>query len=106
GKVATIPFEVELTLNRDVYTPKKHDFFSSEAKMVKGIGNPVLSPDGRQIAFSALGDLWLLKIGDPVPVKLTDDPFIDAHPCWSPDGKKLAYISDKAGNMDIWVVDP
>jgi Tol biopolymer transport system component len=39
------------------------------------------------------------------PHVLVSDGFSDAEPTWSPDGKRIAYRSDRSGNEDIWVVD-
>lgn len=38
-------------------------------------------------------------------VRLTNDPGLDLHPSWSPDGRKIAFTSNRAGNADIWVMD-
>ena len=70
-----------------------------------GIVDPVVSPDGSRIAFTALGDLWLLRVGQPTPARLTDDPFVELDPVWSPDGTKLAFSSDRGGKMDLWLLD-
>ena len=40
-------------------------------------------------------DLWIVE-GDACPLRLTDGPWADTHPIWSPDGSRLAYISDRA----------
>jgi Tol biopolymer transport system component len=100
-----IPFEVELTVSTPKYDRKTYDFDSDERKPVKGIRCPVVSPDGKQVAFVALGDLWLLTIGNPTPVKLTNDPFYETDPTWSPDGKKLLFSCDKTGNMDLYTLE-
>ena len=72
---------------------------------VKGIVSPSLSPNGKQIAFAALNDLYLLTIGNPVPKRLTTGPSAKAYPAWSPDGRQIAYASDEAGDMNLWLLD-
>jgi dipeptidyl aminopeptidase/acylaminoacyl peptidase len=70
-----------------------------------GIVSPAISPDGGSVAFAALGDLWLMRIGE-LPQNLTNDRFLDTEPAWSPDGSRLAYASDKGGGLlNIWVRD-
>jgi Tol biopolymer transport system component/DNA-binding winged helix-turn-helix (wHTH) protein len=71
---------------------------------------PALSPDGRLVAFSWSGpknenyDIYVLQIGDASPLRLTEDTAVDIHPVWSPDGMRLAYISDKGPGAEIRVV--
>ncbi len=36
---------------------------------------------------------------------LTDDKFFDRYPRWSPDGKKVAFTSDRSGTYEIWTID-
>ena len=62
----------------------------------------MLSPDGQQVVFVALQDLWLRKADGSVE-QLTDDPFVQIMPSWSLDGKFIAYSSDKEGPFAIWV---
>jgi len=100
-----IRFQVGIALPRNTYKRKTYDFNSSVPKPVLGIKGPVISPDGKQIAFAALGDLWLLTKGNKVPKALTNGPAMDVEPNWSPDGTKLAYMSDRNGNMDVWIRD-
>jgi Tol biopolymer transport system component len=72
---------------------------------VKGIMSPAISPDGRSIAFAAIGDLWLMPLGGK-PVNLTTDRFLDTEPAWSPDGRHLAWSSDRGGQLlDLWLRD-
>ena len=80
------------------------DFDSTGARPVRGIMSPALSPDGTQVAFAALGDLWVMPIGGTAR-KITDDRFVEMQPTWSPDGRSLAYSTDRDGTMDLWVRD-
>ena len=99
-----IPFTAELTFTRRPYRQNRRDFDSVAPRQALGIMTPVLSPDGEQIAFAALGDLWLMPI-DGTPQRLTHDRFVDIDPAWSPDGTQLAFSSDRAGTMDLWIHD-
>ena len=70
-----------------------------------GIVGPVLSPDGKTIAFAALGDIYVMSLGGK-PRNLTQDAAYDADPAWSPDGSHLVYASDKAGGLlQLWLRD-
>jgi Tol biopolymer transport system component len=99
-----IPFEAQFTLNRRAYSRKRFDLDSNVTRPVKGVVSPALSPDGMHVIFEALNQLWLMKIGEK-PQPLTHDPFYKEDPAWSPDGKRIAYSSDKAGTEDIYVLD-
>lgn len=100
-----VGFEAKVTLSRPVYERKKYDFEDQAPNPVKGIMGPVISPDGKSVAFAALGDIYIKQIGTDKTENLTDDAFVDIDPTWSPDGKRLAFLSDKAGNMDLWVLE-
>ncbi len=101
-----IPLSAELTVIRPTYSKKKRDFDSEVPRKVLGVFGPVVSPDGSSVAFTALGDIWLVKQGNPKPVQLTKDVAMDIDPEWSRDGKKLAFVSDRNGtNMNIWIRD-
>ncbi len=50
-------------------------------------------------------DIYLLRAGDSVWTKLTDDPAPENWPVWSPDGKKIAYQKWVDGKLDVWVMD-
>ena len=66
---------------------------------------PALSPDGTQIAFSFKGDIFTVPANGGRALQITTHPSHDTRPVWSPDGKLLAFASDRMGSMDIFVVD-
>lgn len=65
---------------------------------------PAPSPDGTQIAFSWQGDLWVAPSTGGAAQRLTIHPAYDFAPIWSPDGKKIAFTSDRHGNDDVFVL--
>ncbi|WP_300537845.1 LpqB family beta-propeller domain-containing protein [Sphingosinicella sp.] len=68
------------------------------------IQTPVLSPDGRTLAFSALGRIYLMPAdGSAKPRRLTSGGDPEFHPAWSPDGQSLAYVTWTAkGAGYVW----
>ena len=64
-----------------------------------------LSPKGERVLFAAHGDIFTAPIEKGPVRNLTATPGAhEKHPAWSPDGSKIAYISDKTGEEEIWVV--
>lgn len=64
-----------------------------------------ISPDGQNIAFSYLGDIWTVPVNGGKALRITStDDFYEDHPIWSPDSKTLAYSSNRTGNFDIFIV--
>ena len=104
GSSSVIPFTATLQLHRPDYPRVHRDLQPQTPQRVLGIVNPAVSPDGTKIAFTAVGDLWLLPSGQQ-PIQLTNDPFVEIDPAWSRDGTRLAYACDRGGNMDVWVHD-
>jgi hypothetical protein len=70
-----------------------------EFKDLGEIYNPAWAPDGRRIAFSALTggvlDLFVYDLQTKQLQRLTDDPFADLDPEWTPDGKELVWVTDR-----------
>ncbi|WP_318216234.1 hypothetical protein [Streptomyces sp. SCL15-6] len=100
----TIGFSAAVTTRRPRYARRRSDFESTGPRPVRGIGSPVLSPDGGHVAFQALNDIYVMKIGR-APKPLTRDQWWKCNPAWSPDGKRLAYSTDRGGTLDIWIRD-
>lgn len=104
GQVEPIEFNATVSFTRAPYARMRRDFDSRAARAVRGVMAPVLSPDGKQVAFAALGDLWVMPIGGAAR-RITHDRFVEMDPAWSPDGRSLAFSSDRSGTMDLWVHD-
>ncbi|MDH4057297.1 MAG: CehA/McbA family metallohydrolase [Cyclobacteriaceae bacterium] len=71
---------------------------------------PDLSPDGTRLVYSSyLGrnwhQLWLLPVSGGYPIPLTYGEHDNSSPRWSPDGKKIAFISNREGNTSMWTVN-
>ncbi len=64
-----------------------------------------VSPDGRQLVFDLLGDLYLLPIEGGQARRLTSGMAYDAQPRFSPDGNKVLFISDRSGGDNLWTIE-
>jgi imidazolonepropionase-like amidohydrolase/WD40 repeat protein len=107
GDAQTVEFKATLQViqAQTQYTRRKRDFDATAPRQALGIVRPVLSPDGKKIAFAALGDIYVMTIGGK-PENLTKDKYLDTDPAWSPDGNQLVYSSDKGGKLlELWIRD-
>lgn len=64
----------------------------------------VISPQGDKIAFCYKGDLYVVPTGGGRALQLTTGSSYETSPIWSPDGKTLAFATDRNGNFDIYTV--
>jgi Tol biopolymer transport system component/imidazolonepropionase-like amidohydrolase len=104
GAAQTIEFTAEVSFARPPFTPKRPPLDITGTQPVRGIMHPTVSPDGTRVVFAALGDLWMMTAGS-TPQRLTNDPFVETEPSWSPDGRLLVFSSDRGGSMDLWLRD-
>ncbi|MFN1836224.1 amidohydrolase family protein [Balneola sp. MJW-20] len=64
-----------------------------------------VSPDGSTIVFDFLGDLYTMPMEGGEATQLTKGMQFDSQPRYSPDGTKIAFISDASGGEGVWIMD-
>ncbi|HYD14135.1 MAG TPA: amidohydrolase family protein [Allosphingosinicella sp.] len=67
--------------------------------------NVDVSPDGSTIAFDLLGDIYTMPIGGGTPRRISSGLAFDMQPRFSPDGRLIAFTSDRGGGDNIWVMN-
>ncbi|MEX1183759.1 MAG: CehA/McbA family metallohydrolase [Gemmatimonadota bacterium] len=71
-----------------------------------GVLDPAPSPDGRSIAFSSRGWIWVLDLASGVARRVTRGAAaIDSRPAWSPDGASIAFVRDDTRRTWVVVAD-
>lgn len=66
--------------------------------------SPDLSPDGKLLVFSKQGDIWRVPTKGGRAVRLTSHHAIDRQPMYSPDGKRIAFVSNRTGSYQVHVM--
>ena len=95
-----VPFETRLVTNL-----RQHSFSTEGLDF-----DPDLDPSGTTLVFASTrnseqADLYLKKVEGSALTQLTGDPAADVQPCFSPDGTKVAFCSNRSGNWDIWMIN-
>jgi dipeptidyl aminopeptidase/acylaminoacyl peptidase len=94
----------------------KHPLTFDDFIRIRRVTDPQPSPDGKWIAFVVTvmdkeanrsdSDIWIVPAPGGEIRRLTASPAADAQPRWSPDGKKIAFVSGRSGTSQIWTIDP
>ena len=64
-----------------------------------------VTPEGGTVVFDLLGDLYAMPIGGGAVTRLTHGLPFDSQPRVSPDGRWIAFVSDRGGADNLWVMD-
>ena len=63
-----------------------------------------VSPDGRTLVMELMGDLYTLPVAGGTATRITEGPAFDSQPRWSPDGRRLVFLSDRDGAENVWTI--
>jgi Tol biopolymer transport system component len=63
------------------------------------------SPDGRTVMFDLLGDIYSVPVGGWKATRILGGNSMDVHPTFSPDGRRIAFVSDRSGSDQLWVAN-
>ena len=104
-----------LTTCAIVFAQKK-PFDVNALMALKRIGDPQISPDGKLVAFTVQTvdvaankkpvQVFTVPLEGGTPRQITQDGESNQRPRWSPDSKRIAYLSDRGGSSQIWMMDP
>ena len=94
---------------------KDHKLLDKETFLeMESVGSPNISPDGQQILFTCRwvdkmsdryrSNLWIVDVEGKRVRELTHGDWQDSSPVWSPDGEKIAFISDRDGTSQLHVM--
>ncbi len=74
------------------------------APPLPSFAEPGIAPDGAEIAFVSGGDIWVAPTAGGPAHLLVSHPATESRPLFSPDGRQLAFVSNRTGNADIFVL--
>src|SRR5262245_22620929 len=94
----------------------RHPFSVRDMVAMERLASPQPSPDGSRVVFTRrvydpqanknFTSLWMVPIDGGEPQRLTAASANDTAPRWSPDGRSIAFISDRGGSSQVWAIDP
>ncbi len=105
GNAINIPFEMETELLLGPLVDFKFPIKDDKDMIVTQIRNPVVSPDGKQIAFTALNRLYTMSLPAGTPKRVSNFNFTEAQPAWSPDGSQLVWATWESNGGHLYKIN-
>ena len=111
-KVAYVAQVVASNIHKMDFDPSTGDVQGQHVPVTEGsknIDEVRPSPDGEWLAYVTSGkqeDLFLIRTDGSDRRQLTNDRAKDRVPAWSPDGKRIAWYSNRTGTHEIWTIHP
>lgn len=75
----------------------------AHAESPRWIMKPAISPDGKTIAFSYKGEIFTVPSSGGMAFQITSNSAYDSNPVWTPDGKRIVFLSNREGSDDIFI---
>ena len=75
------------------------------AESPRWIMKPAISPDGKTIAFSYKGEIFTVPANGGTAFQLTSNQAYDSNPVWTPDGKRIVFLSNREGSDDLYITN-
>jgi Tol biopolymer transport system component len=110
-QLAYVALEDVQNLTRVAFDPATEKVTAGPVSVTRGsmlAGFPDPSPDGEWLAFVSMGrqrDVFVVRSDGTGLRQLTDDMHRDLWPRWSPDGRQIAFTSDRSGSTEVWVIN-
>jgi imidazolonepropionase-like amidohydrolase/Tol biopolymer transport system component len=105
GNAANIPFQMETDFQLGPLVDFKYPIKDDKEMIVTQIRDGVVSPNGKQLAFTALNRLYLMDLPSGTPKRITTNNFTEAQPAWSTDGSQLAWVTWEGTGGHIYKIN-
>lgn len=105
GAAVNIPFQMETDFLMGPLVDFNYPIKDDKDMVVTQIRTPVISPDGKQMAFTALNRLYVMDMANGTPKRVSTSNFTEAQPAWSPDGAQLAWTTWEGNGGHIYKIN-